>query len=245
MLKHQMIDAGRWLFRWRSILPLALLPAAAAAMAQFTFIGGSHAVEHAYGGVCLAVSLLGQSMRVLTVGFAPHGTSGRNTRRQKAERLNTTGAYSIVRHPLYLANFIILLGILMFTGAWWLVLGASLAYWIYYERIMLAEEEFLLERHGEAFTAWASRTPAFLPDPRRFTRPDLPFSWRSAIRREHSTILLIALAFLAVEVVGDYVVEGRVMFDRPYVDIAIVGAAYFAVVQVLKKTTTLLNAPGR
>ena len=32
-------------------------------------------------------------------------TSGRNTHDQVADSLNTSGIYSIVRHPLYVGNF--------------------------------------------------------------------------------------------------------------------------------------------
>ena len=56
----------------------------------------------------------------LCVGFTPRGTSGRNTKEgQVAESLNTLGMYSMCRHPLYLGNLLMWLGIVMYMGHLW------------------------------------------------------------------------------------------------------------------------------
>ena len=97
------------------------------------------------------------------MGFVPKDTSQRNTGRPQAAALNTTGLYSLVRHPLYVGNYLMWLGVALFTGAWWAPVIVSLVFWLYYERIMFAEEEFLRRRFGGDYTAWASTVPAFLP----------------------------------------------------------------------------------
>ena len=112
---------------------------------------------------CFAVTLLGLAVRICTAGFAPRGTSGRHTLRQEAKRLNSSGMYSLVRHPLYLGNAIMWLGIALFVHVWWVVVISMLIFWLYYERIMFAEEEFLRQQFGHNFESWANRTPAFLP----------------------------------------------------------------------------------
>ena len=57
--------------------------------------------------IFLGVSLLGEAIRIFTVGYAPRNTSGRNTiTGQIADELNVTGIYSQLRHPLYLGNFL-------------------------------------------------------------------------------------------------------------------------------------------
>ncbi len=113
--------------------------------------------------ICFGISLTGLAMRAYIVGCAAPGTSGRNRGAQVAESLNTTGAYSLVRHPLYFANAIMWLGPLLYPRSFWPALVLVLVFWLYYERIMFAEEEFLRGKYGQAFLDWAARTPAFLP----------------------------------------------------------------------------------
>ena len=82
-LVEQMGQTGDILFRWRSWLPLLLLPLFVA-----SFSGGhptgSPSFEFWWEVACFAVSMVGLVLRVITVGTAPRGTSGRNTREQKA-----------------------------------------------------------------------------------------------------------------------------------------------------------------
>ena len=154
--------------------------------------------------ISLGVSFCGLIVRCQVVGYTPQGTSGRNTREQIAETLNTTGIYSAVRHPLYLANFLIGLGLSMFTLVWWFVVVYILAFWLYYERIMLAEERFLRERFGDEFTSWAQVTPVFVPNFSRYVRPKLSFSFRNVLRREYNTVLQIAVVACILEYCGDF-----------------------------------------
>lgn len=139
MLLHQeFVQVGNWLFRWRSYVPLALLSVLLIALLQFSYPYQSHTLDTVYDFACFGVALLGLGIRVVTVGFVPHGTSGRNTRGQTAARLNTTGTYSIVRHPLYLGNFLIWLGVSLFPREWWCSAIVMLSFLLFYERIVFA-----------------------------------------------------------------------------------------------------------
>ena len=113
--------------------------------------------------ICLAVSTLGLLIRIYTVGHTPKNTSGRNTAEgQVADEVNTTGIYSLVRHPLYVGNFFMWLGPAMYAADIWFAISFVMLYWVYYERIMYAEEQFLVGKFGEIYASWAKITPAFI-----------------------------------------------------------------------------------
>jgi protein-S-isoprenylcysteine O-methyltransferase Ste14 len=244
-LNQSMVSHGRRLFRWRSYLPFLLVIIAAIGYARFSYPLHSHLLDEICDMLCLAIALVGLTMRVLTVGFVPRGTSGRNTRRMKAPVLNTTGMYSLVRHPLYVANFIIFFSFLVMLHEPLLMLSGALIYWAYYERIMLAEEEFLRDQFGERFEAWARQTRAILPRWRNWKSPSLGFCWRTAVRREYSTLFLIVAVLCAMEVAGRAVVEHRLSIEWLWVALLTGAAALYATVRLIKHHSSWLMNPGR
>jgi protein-S-isoprenylcysteine O-methyltransferase Ste14 len=233
-LVEQMGQTGDILFRWRSWLPLLLLPLFVA-----SFSGGhptgSPSFEFWWEVACFAVSMVGLVLRVITVGTAPRGTSGRNTREQKAAVLNTTGPYSVVRHPLYLANYLIALGLSLFTRTWFLPIIVSLATVLYYERIAAREEAFLESRFGEAFREWAARVPAAIPRPSLWRPAALPFSWQRALGREFYAISEVAVAFFVLDVLEDWTVHRHLELDPVWTTVAVAGSVFFVVMRVRKK----------
>jgi len=252
MLRDDMARQGHWLFSWRSYLPLIIIPAAITVFPQSGWMTDlfGELFEEAYDIACFALALTGIALRVLTVGFVPAGTSGRNTRRQRADALNTTGMYALVRHPLYFANFLIFLGVVLTIKSMLFMLFASCAYLLYYERIMLAEEQFLDQRYGDTYRRWAARTPAFLPRLTGWIAPALPFSWRSALRREFHSVFLVATLFLASELAEAMVVEGHrfasaLMFEWLWVAIFTACAVFYVIVMAMKKRTRWLDVAGR
>jgi len=201
------------------------------------------AVEDGWELLCLAISLVGLAIRFFTVGYAPAGTSGRNTRGQKARVLNTTGVYSIVRHPLYLGNFVITSGLVLSIGVWWFALISVLAFWLYYERIMIAEEDFLREKFGPLYSHWAEKTPAILPRFRNWQPPSLPFSVRTALKREYSGFFLVVGSFTLLDM-GEDLFCGKPESNRGYLILFIIAFILYLTLRTLKKTR-ILEVKGR
>ena len=119
-LEKNLVSSGYWLFRWRSYFPIILILIFIPAMATYEYVGGSRESSTNWSIFCLIIGLVGLFFRVLVVGHTPQNTSGRNTREQIADVLNTTGWYSVVRHPLYLGNYLMGFGISLFPHVWWL-----------------------------------------------------------------------------------------------------------------------------
>lgn len=244
-LKESMRGQGEYLFRHRSYLPLLLIPLVLLAIQSVRPEMLSTFWHEARDLAALAVCLAGVLVRCVTVGFVPQRTSGRNTSKQVASTLNTTGMYSLVRHPLYFGNYLILLGFTLFFESIWLTGMCSLAFWLYYERIMLAEEDFLRSRFGEDFTDWASRTPAFLPKLSGWRAPTLPFSLRTVLRREYSGFLLIFVVMNLFELAEHAWIERRAYVDPEWLILLAFAAVVFVVLRTLKKHTHVLHVAGR
>jgi protein-S-isoprenylcysteine O-methyltransferase Ste14 len=240
-MREEFEAAGNWLFRRRGYLPLLLFPILliAAADTEGTVLGAG------WEALCVALALGGLALRAATVGFVPKDTSQRNSARPQAEALNTTGLYSVVRHPLYVGNYLVWLGVALFSRAWWAPVIVSLMFWLYYERIMFAEEEFLRRRFGEDYTAWAAVTPAFLPRLRRWRPPARRFSLLTVLRREHSSLLALIASLTALKVVSEHASTGRLALDPVWAAALGITLVLCLGVRTLKHRTRLLHVEGR
>jgi protein-S-isoprenylcysteine O-methyltransferase Ste14 len=244
-LREEFEATGNWLFRRRGYLPLLLFPLLLVAARESAYPAGEHGLDLAWEAVCLLLALIGLGLRIGTVGFVPRDTSGRNTGGQLAGSLNTSGFYSVVRHPLYLGNYLMWLGVALFPRSWWAPVIVSLVFWLYYERIMFAEEEFLRRKFGPLYTAWAAITPAFLPRLTLWRRPGVRFCFLTVLRREHSSLLALMASLTALEVASDYSYTGRLMVDPVWGTALAVTLVLCLAVRAVKHRTRLLHVEDR
>jgi protein-S-isoprenylcysteine O-methyltransferase Ste14 len=243
-LAEEFRSQGNWLFRWRSYLPLLLLALVGVAVQQIQYPFGRLWIHDIWEEMCLGISFFGLLIRVVAVGYAPARTSGRNKSKQVADALNTTGIYSVVRHPLYFGNFLIGFGISLVAWVWWLPVIYTLAFSLYYERIMFAEEAFLRSEFGGEFDAWAAATPAFWPRFWQWRRPALGFSVRNALRREYTGLLVVILGHAGLEFVEHELLHGYA-WHWFWTVLVVAGVGAYLVLRTLKKRTKLLDVPGR
>lgn len=244
-LQQELTNAGNWLFRWRSFLPVSMIVCAVLAMLPAAQPNHSADWSQVLLGASLGISFLGLLVRCMTVGHTPARTSGRNTREQIAEVLNTTGIYSVVRHPLYLGNFLIGLGLSSLTLNFLFVAVYILAFWLYYERIMLAEESFLREKFGSQFNEWVRVTPAFIPRFANYVRPSLGFSLRNVLRREYNAVLQIAAVGFSLTFLGNLFDSGRMVLSLWWCLLLGASTVLWVVLRSLKRHTRLLDVEGR
>lgn len=236
-----MLSAGDALFRWRSYLPLVLLPLVGLAILRATYPFGTETTDLAWEACCVGLSLIGMTLRIWTVGVAAPGTSGRNTRKQKAETLNTTGPYSLVRHPLYLANAIIVMGLALFPHTWLLPPAVAALTLGYYALIAWREEVFLRVRFGHTWKEWAERVPRLWPAFGHFVPAARPWRWREALRREYHGLTLVLVLPFALDVAEDLHETGAFDLDPVWTVIAAVGLTFYVTVRLLAKRTRLLR----
>lgn len=246
-LIHSFEKSGNFLFKFRGQIPVILFLLAIPVIYCTNY---NHFEQHSMCywlafALSILSSVFGQVIRAIAIGTAQKHTSGRNTQEQVAEALNTKGIYSTMRHPLYVGNYFMWIGIVLFTFNIWFVLLVSLAFWLYYERIMFAEERFLERKFGQDYLDWSLKVPAFIPSFKNYEKSSIPFSMKTILRREYSGISATALGFLFVDIVRNVFEDGAFVYRQYYVFALIVIFGFSLVFRTIKHKTKLLHEDDR
>ncbi len=151
----------------------------------------------------LVVALTGQIVRATVIGYAYIVRGGAN-KQLAAPRLVREGFYAHSRNPMYVGNFLLLLGLA-------LIYNAPLVYLIGLPAcvgglwaIVRSEEEFLRGKFGAEYEDYCRTVNRFLPDIRglRQTLSRMHFDWRRVLRKEYGTTFAwtsTAILFLGYE----------------------------------------------
>ncbi len=246
-LIHSFEKSGNFLFQYRGQIPVLLFILAIPVIyaTNYEFLSTHESYYWILLGVSIALSITGQIIRAISIGTANKNTSGRNTKKQVAEALNTKGIYSTMRHPLYVGNYFMWIGIVVFTGNIWFIVAVSLAFWLYYERIMFAEERFLERKFGDDYLDWSKKVPAFLPSFKNYEKTSIPFSMKTILRREYSGITATIIGFLFVEVLRDFFGDFSLEFKWSYVIVFAVALFISLFLRTLKHHTNILFEEDR
>jgi protein-S-isoprenylcysteine O-methyltransferase Ste14 len=244
-LIHSLENSGNWLFKRRGFIPVVLFVLAIPAILLTDYHSIDARLAHIINWTAAFLSVLGFCIRAYAIGTTPRGTSGRNTDKQVAEKLNSSGIYSIVRHPLYLGNYLMWIGIVLFTKNYYFVIIVSLLYWVYYERIMFAEERFLERKFGEVYLNWSINVPAFIPNISQYRVSEVPFSLKSVLRREYSGLLATVLGFVYVELLINYSQWKVFTIEKPFLYVLFASVIVTLLLRFLKHSTKILVEEGR
>lgn len=242
-LRNEFKSQGDYLFKNRSFIPiLAVLVALYLYMTnksldQLNFFGID---VYSFELICFGVCILGLFIRILAVGYSSDNTSGRNTTvGQKADSINRTGLYSLFRHPLYIGNYFMWIGIAAFTQDFWFLIAFTFWYMLYYERIMYAEEEFLINTYGQDYLDFSANTPAILPRFKNWTKPANSFSFIKIIRQEKTGILNLFLVIYVFKVARYFMLDAPI--EKRWTYGLVLGVLWYIIVKLIQKTTKLLE----
>ena len=100
----------------------------------------------------LVIAAVGQIWRIYAAGVI-----------HKNRKLASTGAYSLVRHPLYLGNFLILAGFTLACANWAVVAVVAFFFLFYYPAAIRYEDTKLERIFGDEWREWSRGIPAMLP----------------------------------------------------------------------------------
>lgn len=139
--------------------------------------------------VALAISIFGQAIQ--TWCFASL---------VKNRELTIRGPYLLVRNPMYLGRYFLILGFVWLLGSWIAVIAFTALYWVYMGARVRREETRLARKFGKDFEQFCRDVARFWPRPRRLGQPGVWFfDWGMFVENNaHWNILATLGAFGAV-----------------------------------------------
>lgn len=190
-----------------------------------------------------ALAILGQSIRAITIGLAYIKRGGKN-KKVYAKTLVQDGVFAHCRNPLYVGNFLMLLGLGFIANSLWF-LAIGMPFFIFaYAAIIAAEESFLRKTFGGEFDDYCRRVPRLIPNLRGFgsTWRAMQFHWRRLIVKEHnSTFLWLVIAVVVLmQDRWDYTHDWTEPGMYAFVGALVVLVLCYLTVRVLKKSRTLV-----
>lgn len=115
----------------------------------------------------------------------------------KDSALATGGPFRYTRNPLYLGSFILGAGCVAAGASLPLAVAFVALFALIYAPVMRGESRHLRRLFGEAYDAYARRTPLFLPMPGRGSGGKGAFTWRRyRINREYQAAAGAAAIFI-------------------------------------------------
>jgi len=177
-----MVSLGNFLFRNRNgLFPIFYL---------MLFVPSPEAFGNPVTAMLVGftITLLGQLVRVATIGLVYIMRGGRN-RRVYAEELVTSGIFAHCRNPLYVGNILILAGLGVASNSIIFLTIFLPVFLFFYQAIVLAEENFLRSKFGEEYDAYCKKANRWIPNLRGInkTLQSMEFKWKRVIIREYNS----------------------------------------------------------
>jgi protein-S-isoprenylcysteine O-methyltransferase Ste14 len=115
----------------------------------------------------------------------------------KQEELAVNGPYKVVRNPMYLARFILILGFVVLTGNPWLIGIYAVVYYFYMVNRVKREERKLIKVFGEDYADYSRQVNRFLPTS-SFSRGRLLYARLDLLLRNHGhwNVLGVAVFYI-------------------------------------------------
>jgi protein-S-isoprenylcysteine O-methyltransferase Ste14 len=209
------IELGNFFFRYRNgVFPLAFIIALLAGRPQLAF--DSREWDTLVDVCGFVVALLGQCLRVATIGYE-YIVRGGKDRRVYANTLVQGGIFAHCRNPLYLGNLLIVFGLALVIHSWAFYLIFVPFILLAYTTIVAAEEAYLRRKFGAEYDLYCRRVPRW-----RLRLEGIPasvkpmrFNWQRVLVKEYNTTFVLVVALVGLALWSDYQVLGQSALPEP------------------------------
>ena len=224
------IKIGDFLFKHRSFTPIPLMIIVILFFRPIDY-GKNNLMLNLCG---FFISIIGEFIRVLGIGFSFSGTSGRENY-LRADNLNMTGIYSIVRNPLYIGNVLIYSGILVVFSNLFAILIFDIFIILQYYFIILSEEGYLRKKYGKDIDLYFKNVSRIVPNFKNYKKPILKFSLKKIIFNENDSIFNILMMLVLILAYKQTTFYGSIDNLKIYVITGILLIFVYAIIKILKK----------
>jgi len=199
-MKSLMLKIGTFFFKYRNQAFPLIIVALFISTPPTTTAFGSEALEAWKNILAIFVVLAGLLLRATVIGYAYIKRGGLN-KRVYAKDLVTEGMFGVCRNPLYVGNMLVYSGLFLFHGNPVVVIVGCLLFAFIYQCIIYAEEEFLADKFGDAYSAYCRDVPRWALKLSAYaTSTDgMSFNVRRVIAKDYSTMSSTLIALLATE----------------------------------------------
>jgi protein-S-isoprenylcysteine O-methyltransferase Ste14 len=224
------LKLGNFLFKHRSFTPVPLI-----ILVFIIFRPIDHGEKNILVNlVGLLISLLGEIVRIIAVGYAHQGTSGRESY-LRADSLNISGIYSIVRNPLYIGNFFIFTGLVIVFSNIFALFAFIIFLILQYYFVVLAEENFLKEKYGKDFETYCRRVRRIIPTFKDYRENQNPFNLKKVVFKENDSVFNMLVIYILVLLYKEKAFTDSI--SRPFVYIipGVILMAVYIIVKIIKR----------
>ena len=242
------IAIGNFFFHYRNAL-FPIIFVLGALTLRPKIICDSLVVDQFLTFVGMGVALLGQAVRLITIGFEYIHRGGKDGQ-VYAGRLVRGGVYGITRNPMYVGNGLIAIGMTM-------LLGSPMGYFILipfflfvYQAIVSSEEAYLRNKFADEYDDYANSVNRYVPKLSRITGSfeGMRFDWRRSIKKDLGTVVGLTIGFIFIPVWRTYLLHGAVGIEtaaiRAFCLSLAVGALYLFLLKLKRSHRLFKDSAG-
>ena len=234
-----MVKLGNFLFRNRNgLFPFFYL---------ILFVPSPEVFDNPVAAMLIGftVTLLGQLIRVVTIGLVYIMRGGQN-RRVYADDLVTTGIFAHCRNPLYVGNILILAGLGIASNSLIFLAVFLPIFLFFYQAIVMAEEDFLRNKFGKEYFKYCMKVNRWIPDLRGIgkTIRSMTFKWKRVVIREYNSTYIWMTGAVLIIMKHFYIHEEQFDFSPNiivFVTLLIALLFLYLFARYLKKSKTLVS----
>ena len=104
----------------------------------------------------------------------------------------------MLRNPLYLANYLNWLGIILLFSNFLVTISLTIFFCFYYYYIILTEEDFLVKKFKEKYKIYFKETPRIIPTLKNWKKPETKFNFFKTIVNIKNGLLGISIIFYLI-----------------------------------------------